>query len=118
METNHHCLLTMLISAIVMIVAAVFFLHRNVPSLQFFHKEKLYDFKDAFIFLQWYHGPDSENYSYLVKFPDETYFRIVFHNTGEPDVEEYSKEQMIKRLQDEVKSFPKEALAALKLIGV
>jgi hypothetical protein len=87
------------------------------PSFKFFHKDKLYNFDDASVLLDWSHGMDRENNTYLVRFPDGIYFRIEFHNYGvEPDVEEYSKDKMIDRLKNEVKSSPKVALTALKLI--
>ena len=128
METNHDyfvALFSIIIVTFIIGVVAGWFLHYFIkenrkekkPSFKFFHKEKLYDFGDALIFLQWYHGDEGQNYSYLVRFPDETYFRIEFHNYGiPPDVDEHSKEKMIKILQRMTKSFPNEALAALKLL--
>jgi hypothetical protein len=128
METNKDYLNYLFaIASLILIIGTIAgcFLYRFImksrkvkrPSFQFFHKEKLYNFEDAFVFLQWYHGDESQNHSYLVRFPDMIYFRIEFHNYGiPPEVNEYSKEKMIKRLKDEVKTFPNEALAALKLL--
>jgi hypothetical protein len=118
-------LIFLIFSSLIIGFVAGWFLHvfinrdRKVerPAFQFFHKEKLYNFNDAFIFLQWHHGDESQNHSYLVKFPDMIYFKIEFHNYGiPPEVNEFSKEQMIKIFRDKVEIFPNEAFAALKLL--
>lgn len=106
-------------------VIAGWFLHHFIkkdrkgekPSFKFFHKDKLYIFSDALILLEWYHGDESQYKTYLTRFPDGLFFKIEFNDFGlDTEVEEYSKEKMIKELKDMVKSFPAKSLAALKLI--
>jgi len=127
METNYNYLLLALIILIFVIGIIVgaflsYFIsgkYKKIlkPPFQFYHKENLYNFNDAFVLLDWYHGDESQNHTYLVRFPDQIYFKIEFHNYGiPPEVEEYTKERMIKRLKKEVESFPEKALAALKLL--